>query len=105
VLAHGFDEVDRADDVVGIVEHRLFHRLADGFAAGKVDDGRKCFGAECRVDLVEMAQVALKCMGGSVGGSAARGGLGCHNKPHPFFFTFTNFMPPALSPANSCMRT
>ena len=25
-----------------------------------MDDGRKCFGAECRVDLVEMAQVALK---------------------------------------------
>ena len=39
VLAHGLDQVDRADDVVRVVQHRLRDRLAHRLAPGKVDDG------------------------------------------------------------------
>ena len=52
---HGFDEGDAAADVVVVVGKRFLYAFADGFQAGKVDNGADGVFAE---DLVKQCAVA-----------------------------------------------
>ena len=59
MLPHRLDQVDRAGHIVRVIQHRLGHRLPDGFAAREMNNGVEFLRAQGGVDSGGVTEVAL----------------------------------------------